>query len=237
MKHKFTFLSVVLLLLAFVTQPYQVVGQTRDEVIAYTLDGTQLGGTNNYASESEINQEGITWMVTGNTDISPWRIGGKNLDGVDRPLYSIDPMGDNITKIIVMHGAANNITVNSMTLIVSANADFTAPTSTLTADFVADADVTFERPANVNWSNQYFKIVYNVTVSGNSNRFIQFYGADFYKDDSGLPTVATPTFSPNSGVYSEAQNVTISCTTAGATIHYTLDGTNPTTLPSARPLR
>lgn len=229
MKHKFTFLSVVLLLLAFVTQPYQVVGQTRDEVIAYTLDGTQLGGTNNYASESEINQEGITWMVTGNTDISPWRIGGKNLDGVDRPLYSIDPMGDNITKIIVMHGAANNITVNSMTLIVSANADFTAPTSTLTADFVADADVTFERPANVNWSNQYFKIVYNVTVSGNSNRFIQFYGADFYKDDSGLPTVATPTFSPNSGVYSETQNVTISCTTAGATIHYTLDGTNPTT--------
>ena len=79
MKHKFTILSAVLLLLAFVTQPQQVVGQTRDEVVTYTLDGTQPGGSNGYATESEINQNGIKWMVTGNTDISPWRIGGKNL--------------------------------------------------------------------------------------------------------------------------------------------------------------
>jgi hypothetical protein len=138
-------------------------------------------------------------------------------------------MGDNITKIVVTHGAANNITVNSMTLIVSANADFSAPTSTLTGEFVAEDAVTFERPVGADWSNQYFKIVYNVTVSGNSNRFVQFIGADFYKNDSGLPTVATPTFSPAGGVYNEAQNVAISCTTAGATIHYTLDGTNPNT--------
>ena len=41
-------------------------------------------------------------------------------------------------------------------------------------------------------------------------------------------TVATPTFSPAGGTYTEAQNVTIACTTQGATIHYTLDGTDPT---------
>ncbi len=40
--------------------------------------------------------------------------------------------------------------------------------------------------------------------------------------------VATPTFSPAAGTYSTAQDVTISCTTAGATIHYTTDGTAPT---------
>jgi len=45
----------------------------------------------------------------------------------------------------------------------------------------------------------------------------------------GQETVATPTFSPVAGTYTEAQNVTIACTTDGATIHYTLDGTNPTT--------
>ena len=41
-------------------------------------------------------------------------------------------------------------------------------------------------------------------------------------------TVATPTFSPAGGTYPEAQSVTIACTTEGATIHYTLDGTAPT---------
>lgn len=40
--------------------------------------------------------------------------------------------------------------------------------------------------------------------------------------------VSKPTFSPKAGVYSEAQTVTISCDTEGATIHYTTDGSIPT---------
>lgn len=40
--------------------------------------------------------------------------------------------------------------------------------------------------------------------------------------------VATPTFSPKAGRYSEAQTVTITCTTEGADIYYTTDGTTPT---------
>ena len=47
--------------------------------------------------------------------------------------------------------------------------------------------------------------------------------------EGGTQTVATPTFSPAAGTYSEAQNVTISCATSGATIHYTTDGSTPTT--------
>lgn len=42
-------------------------------------------------------------------------------------------------------------------------------------------------------------------------------------------SVATPTFSPAGGTYSEAQAVTISCETDGATIYYTTDSSNPTT--------
>jgi hypothetical protein len=40
--------------------------------------------------------------------------------------------------------------------------------------------------------------------------------------------VSTPVISPNGGVYSTAQPVTITCPTSGATIYYTLDGSTPT---------
>ncbi|MFA6505560.1 MAG: chitobiase/beta-hexosaminidase C-terminal domain-containing protein, partial [Treponemataceae bacterium] len=40
---------------------------------------------------------------------------------------------------------------------------------------------------------------------------------------------ATPTFSPPDGTYTSDQSVTISCSTSGATIYYTTDGSDPTT--------
>ena len=43
-----------------------------------------------------------------------------------------------------------------------------------------------------------------------------------------MPIVATPTFDPTEGTYTEAQTVTIACATEGATIHYTTDGSEPT---------
>ena len=45
----------------------------------------------------------------------------------------------------------------------------------------------------------------------------------------GGTTVATPTFSPGGGTFSTAQSVSISDSTSGATIHYTTDGSTPTT--------
>ncbi|GEM_PF-2100410 len=44
---------------------------------------------------------------------------------------------------------------------------------------------------------------------------------------TATPVVATPTFSPSAGNYSSAQNVTLSTATSGATIYYTLDGSDP----------
>jgi len=49
-----------------------------------------------------------------------------------------------------------------------------------------------------------------------------------YSEQLIVPSqVATPTFNPGAGTYSSAQTVTISCTTTGATIRYTTDGTTP----------
>ena len=44
-----------------------------------------------------------------------------------------------------------------------------------------------------------------------------------------VPTVAKPTFSPAAGEVDSGTEVTISCATASATIHYTVDGSAPTT--------
>ena len=50
-----------------------------------------------------------------------------------------------------------------------------------------------------------------------------------YSTGGDATTCAVPTFSPAAGTFNEAQNVTISTTTDGATIYYTTDGTTPTT--------
>ena len=44
-----------------------------------------------------------------------------------------------------------------------------------------------------------------------------------------VTTVAKPQFSPDGGSYGSTQVVTISCTTPGVTIYYTIDGSSPTT--------
>lgn len=196
-----------------------------DEVLVYTLDGTQTGGSNGYATESEITQNGITWMVMGNTTMNPWRIGGKSLTNEDRHLYSTSAIDDNISRVVVTNGTVNsNLTVNSITLVVSSNSDFSNPEN-VNGEFLANSTTTFERPTGADWTKKYFKIIYNVTA-GSSNTYVQFVKAEFYKATSN-PTCDAPVFSPVAGTYTSAQDVTISTTTENASIYYTLDDSEP----------
>ena len=310
MKKRFTILIAALMLLTMISQPTRLWGQTRALTDVYELDGTKTGGTNAYATASDITQGTISWKVTGNTTTNPWRIGGNSISNTDRPIYSTDVIADNISQIVVSHGeSSGSITVNSMTLIVSANSDFSNPVSTLTGSYSASGSTTFNRPDGKDWSNKYYKIVYNVTVSSSKNKYISFSGAVFKKttytltysatngsiagedanenevesgasigvgetvtltaepaagysfsswndgnDNTTLssttdnPTtftmgtsnvtvtanftssgkVATPHISPDGGTYNETKSIEISCDTDGATIHYTTDGSAPT---------
>ena len=211
MKKKFTILiSAALMLLTMVAQPVTAWGQNRVDEVAYTLDGTITGGTTGYATESEITQNNITWMVTGNTTMNPWRIGGKNLSNENRPLYSTSPLSDDIVKVVVTNGTAT-ATVNSMTLIVSPNADFSEPTSTISGTWAVSSTTMFERPAGADWSGKYFKLVYNITTSGSSNQFAQFVKAELYKEkDASAPDI-------------EAQDVEIAYDATSGVIAYTID--------------
>ncbi|MFZ0686674.1 MAG: chitobiase/beta-hexosaminidase C-terminal domain-containing protein [Terriglobales bacterium] len=66
-----------------------------------------------------------------------------------------------------------------------------------------------------------------MAVASNYNNSAIAAGTYFF-GSSGLPTAATPTFSPAPGTYSSAQSVTLSDATSGATIYYTTNGTTPT---------
>jgi beta-glucosidase-like glycosyl hydrolase len=68
-----------------------------------------------------------------------------------------------------------------------------------------------------------------VKMSGTTRNTVYGYSLwefEVYGQTAAL--VATPTFTPIPGVYTTAQNVTINCATAGATIKYTTDGSIPT---------
>ena len=60
---------------------------------------------------------------------------------------------------------------------------------------------------------------YDITINANDNTF---------KIEPYIVTVETPTFDPEAGSYKTFQSVTINCATEDATIHYTVDGSEPT---------
>jgi hypothetical protein len=66
-------------------------------------------------------------------------------------------------------------------------------------------------------------IVTNGKVYIAENTQVDVYG--LFNDE---PTTVAPTIGPNGGTFAVSQNVTLSSTTASATIYYTLDGTVPT---------
>ena len=151
------------------------------ETVFYTL--TPTTGTNNgYANNCDIAINGITWNVTGNATFTPWRIGGKSLENVDRTVYSKTAMGSEIDKVELSVGNASSITVNSLKLVVASDAAFSNLLDEVSATFSANSTITFEPTSGEKWdNNSYYKFVFNVSVSSTSNKFVEFSEAKFYK--------------------------------------------------------
>ena len=179
------------------------------------------GSNNAYASNCDVTIDGITWNITGNSTMIPWRIGGKKLTNQDRALYSKTPLGYNINKIEVTHGTASSITVNSFKLIISDEPNGTG--ETIDVAFKASATTTINLPEG-DHSNKYFKFLYNVTV-GNDNKFIQFTNAKFYAA-LAADAVKAPIIDGDADFISETE-VTIEADN-DVTVYYTVDGTEPT---------
>ena len=159
------------------------------------------GKDNTYAGTESITINGVTWSVTGNSTMVPWRIGGKSLDKVDRDIKCSTPINGTFGKVVVSIGKSSSnssitITFNSLTLFVADNPGFTNATKYKhTSNLKANTEHTFDiTPA----TNAYYKIIYNVTVPGTSNQYYEFSGAKFYRTDNveissaGLATFCLP---------------------------------------------
>ena len=200
-----------------------------DQTVFYTL--TPANGTNNsYTGNCDVTIDGITWNITGNSQMQPWRIGGKSITNVDRSVYSKTAMGSAITKVDLTVGAASSITVNSLKLIVASDADFNNKLDEVSATFAANSTITFSPTSGSEWATgAYYKFTFNVTVSVSSNKFVEFTKAEFYAEggDTHTPTVAAPTFSPAAGEVDYGTSVSITQASAYM-INYTVDGSDPT---------
>ena len=141
-------------------------------------------GNNNYGTVGvALDCDGIEWYVEGNSNLTPWRIGGKNLTNQNRAIYSATAIDGNVKKIVIEHGPASSITVNSMTVTVhSTAADAAGGTNAIasfTPSFVANGTVTVIKADDTSWDDCFYRIVYNVTVTGSSNKYVAFKGAVF----------------------------------------------------------
>ena len=176
------------------------------EQVYYTLATTTAGTNNSYTGTCDIVVSNITWNVQGNSQQTPWRIGGKKLTtAADRIVYSKTQMDEVITKVIFSFGSnsstfASQITVNSVKLTIStaANGGGTVIDEvTKTSGFGASKSLTFTPSAGKEWSeNSYYTFTFNITTDNtNNNRFFEFSQAVFYHDVASSATLANITLS------------------------------------------
>ena len=167
-----------------------------EEVVHYTLDGTQTwntSGSSAYATGTDTTQDGISWNVTANTNTSPWGIGGKNLENADRTVFSKTAMGAAITKVELEVGAASSVTVNSLKLVVASDADFKSKIDEVSVTFTASSTLTFQPTSPLTeWtSGAYYKFIFNLTIGG-SNKKVEFKSAKFYKEKIAITNISMP---------------------------------------------
>lgn len=152
---------------------------TPSTTACYTLStGTLKGSNNSYTGNCDITVDGIKWNINGNTQINPWRIGGKSITKVDRTVYTKTAYADALSKVEFVSGEVN-ATWNSLTLIYSTNSDFTNA-QTLPASGIGKNKTISFAPEGGFPAGCYFKFVLNVTNTTTSNKYVQLKEIKFY---------------------------------------------------------
>ena len=241
MKKTFTILIAALMLLTMMVLPGRAVGQTRDTktdvmyaagFADYTNNSYSAAGTDRTAVANSINATGVTYAmqvfngyqgtVRGNQS------GAANYSCRNTTTYN-DYYISSVT-LTITGGTLKKSNGRSLVYFGSsayANPNTTAPTGTSTTASLSSDSKTLTW-TNTDESVSHF-ILYNLETSGNC------YSADanspltvVWTSKTPASSVATPQLSKGTSYCDEAQSITITCDTEDATIHYTLDGSAPT---------
>ena len=173
--------------------------------------------TLDFTAQNYSNQEGVSILTGTNVKVDLGKGTGSNAPayyttGTAVRLYGggymiVSTLDETkvLTKLVITYYGSDKPSSNNFS-IDSGNYD--ASTNTWTG---SSSSVKFTNTASKgHWKIQ--KIVVTYQEAGSTDE-----------------TCATPSFTPAGGVYTSAQDVTITTTTDGATIYYTTDGTEPTT--------
>ena len=134
---------------------------------------------------------------------------GSDKDPLDYPVYAVlvDADDNNVGDPVVL-----------TTAIPKDGDDFSVELPI--ANYADVRGVKISHMKEDGWNVRYYSMSFKYQTGGTTY--------DNYSTDCQA-AVATPTFSPVAGTYTEVQNVTISTETADATIYYTTNGDDPTT--------
>ena len=184
---------------------HEVEATTAGYTSIYKLDTTSCGNTssNAYANIGtktvENNDISIDWSLRGNGQQAPWRMGGKNLSGENREIYTQTALSQDVDRVEIGFGTAADVTVNSFTVTVHNSAENAADGSnavaTYTPTFAASSVIGVDFPNSYN--GKFYRFVLNVTVSKKNNKnewvncYVQLSSIEFLKASS-LTQLAKP---------------------------------------------
>ena len=225
------------MLLTMISQPTRLWGQTRTTMtFDFEDSGAHTTTTNAYTSHT-YSENGFDISCTYFDCISNSDIGGSYLargrvakKTTNSPILEIGPInitGWTITSITYYTKGNTNINqvfetkTNTDNDYVTQISSYSSPSSS--TQKTATVSISGKTSLLLKWTG-------SVSSSNNSNN------RDFDIDDivityttSGGSTVNTPQIIPNGGSFYPTQSVELSCTTDGASIYYTTDGTAPST--------
>ena len=169
----------------------------------YAMGGSASNGRSGVNASSFLNSDGLLTLPSTNTTISRFTLGGSSGAWT---FYS----ATNITGYLAKSGTSST---SSLTTVTTLNTNCNA---VLTISNTGATSFNFN-----NSRNRYLTYSMNFSLTGTNNSNIRIF--------KKVPIPNAPTFSLAEGEYSSTQKVTLSTTTAGATIYYTTDGSTPTT--------
>ncbi|OJV42568.1 MAG: hypothetical protein BGO29_11870 [Bacteroidales bacterium 36-12] len=215
MKH-FTFLKTMLIAAVI------LIGSAN--VLAVTIEKTfdSFGWTNAYAPASGDLDANISFTADkGGASNAP----AYYTDGTALRLYSVRASGNgNILTI----NASNGAVITEIVLTKSGDQDPSSVTYSVDGGTAAEITRTTTEysVSGINASSSV--LITNAHTGGDKNLQMRVSAIKVIYTLGAAPTVSAPTFSPAGGTYTEAQTVTISSITTGASIYYTTDGSTPT---------